>query len=436
MSRSKKSFIFINIISLFVAGLLCITLYAYMQYKGENPVYTVCSNMSYSNPLLLDEETSINTEDDASITKNIKYVSSSSYHLDVSISKEWIENKEKCIRGAQYDIVFYNDTNKDMSDWVIQIPVPAGNHLDSFWNGDYLYEDSTITIRPLDYNQTIGSGKEITLGFVLMTQNSTCQIKDAAIVFYYKEEIWDYAYFWIILVYLIVLFLADIIYLVTYTRINRYNKRRKEDLRIIDQSLITFANIIDAKDVYTRGHSLRVAIYAKEIARRMGISGEAQQMLYYIALLHDIGKIGIPDNILNKPGSLTEEERKIIQKHSTIGGSILKDFNSIPGIAEGAMYHHERYDGKGYDTGLSGNDIPLFARIICVADAFDAMSSARCYRKKLTKSKIIQEIVDNAGAQFDPAITKHILDMIEDDIIPVTVKAEEDYTYKEFSYEY
>ena len=108
---------------------------------------------------------------------------------------------------------------------------------------------------------------------------------------------------------------------------------------------------------------------AKEIAKRLQFPDEKQQNLYYVALMHDVGKIGISDSILNKAGSLTPEERKIIESHTTIGGEMLKSFTAIPGIAAGALYHHERYDGKGYPSGLAGNAIPLYARIICIADS-------------------------------------------------------------------
>ena len=132
-----------------------------------------------------------------------------------------------------------------------------------------------------------------------------------------------------------------------------------------------------------------------------------------------VGKIGVTDVILNKKGALTPEERNSIEKHVTIGGDILKDFTAIEGIAEGARYHHERYDGKGYACGLKGEEIPLFARIIAVADSFDAMSSERCYRPALEMPKIISELENGAGTQFDAKIVKHMLDMIEDKQVPV-----------------
>ena len=141
-----------------------------------------------------------------------------------------------------------------------------------------------------------------------------------------------------------------------------------------------------------------------EIAGRLNMSKEEQERIYNIALLHDIGKIGISDRILNKPGKLTEEEVETVKRHPLIGGEILKDFTSIPGIWEGAKYHHERYDGTGYNEGLKGEEIPYFARIICVADSYDTMAGGRHYQKKRDNDEIKEELGRCAGGQFDPEI--------------------------------
>ncbi len=201
-------------------------------------------------------------------------------------------------------------------------------------------------------------------------------------------------------------------------RLRRMHERQHELKTILIQSLQTFARIIDAKDPYTNGHSIRVAKYAREIARRMGMDQDQQDDIYYIALLHDIGKIGIPDNILNKKGALTPEERAIIQTHPAVGGKVLADFTALEDIDDGAKYHHERYDGKGYCEGLSGKDIPLVARIIGVADSYDAMASDRCYRPALSKERILSELKDNSGGQFDPEIVPYMVEMIHEGIVP------------------
>ena len=141
------------------------------------------------------------------------------------------------------------------------------------------------------------------------------------------------------------------------------------------------------------------------------------QNCYYIALMHDCGKIGIPDSILNKPGKLTPEERQIMESHTKLGANILQRFTAIPGIQDGALHHHERYDGKGYPDGLKGEEISMIARIICVADAFDAMNSDRCYRKRLEPDKIMEELKTHAGQQFDAKIVTCMLQLLHDGTI-------------------
>lgn len=232
-------------------------------------------------------------------------------------------------------------------------------------------------------------------------------------------RLWEHMWFWLCAALVLLLAVILVIWLCIYVKTLRLKRQQEDYRRIIEESLKTFANAIDAKDKYTNGHSIRVAAYTLEIARRLKLSKEDQERIYYIALLHDIGKIGIADEILNKPGKLTDEERKIIMSHPAIGGEILKDFTSIPGISEGARYHHERYDGNGYNEGLKGEEIPLFARIICVADSYDAMSSARCYRKSLDKDVIMEEFKKCSGTQFDPQIVEIMLQMMEEGKVPV-----------------
>lgn len=181
------------------------------------------------------------------------------------------------------------------------------------------------------------------------------------------------------------------------------------------QAMETLANTIDAKDNYTRGHSTRVAKYAREIAKRMGKDEKTQNSIYFMGLLHDIGKIGIKDDIINKPGSLTEEEFFTIKRHSTIGYDILRDMSEVSDIEKGARWHHERYDGKGYPDGLKGEEIPEYARIICVADAYDAMTSKRSYRDSMPQAKVRDEIAKGRGSQFDPQIADVVLNIIDED---------------------
>ena len=192
------------------------------------------------------------------------------------------------------------------------------------------------------------------------------------------------------------------------------SKRKHEILSL--QVVKTLASAIDAKDRYTNGHSSRVAKYSKEIALRAGKSVEFLNEIYFVALLHDIGKIGIPDNILNKNSKLTDSEYETIKQHPSIGVEILKNITEMPNIEIGAHYHHERFDGKGYPEGLSGYDIPEIARIIAVADAYDAMTSRRSYRSALPQGAVREEIVKGRGLQFDPDFANIMLDMIDEDV--------------------
>lgn len=179
-------------------------------------------------------------------------------------------------------------------------------------------------------------------------------------------------------------------------------------------TIATIASMIEAKDSYTKGHSVRVSEYSAKLARKLGWSEEEVQNLKYIALLHDIGKVGIPDSVLNKPGKLSEIEFEIIKSHTTIGGDILDDIETIPGVSMGAKYHHERYDGKGYPSNLKDEDIPIVARIIGVCDAFDAMSSNRVYRDRLSMEQICEELSKNKGTQFDPMLADLFLELIRE----------------------
>ena len=205
-----------------------------------------------------------------------------------------------------------------------------------------------------------------------------------------------------------------IIYVITSAQIKKYTERHERDNAIIRESIETFIGFIDAKDSYTNGHSKRVADYTRMIAQKMGYEGEELDRVYYIALLHDCGKIGVPDNILRKPGRLTDEEFEVIKSHTVRGGEILSSFKSLKNVNEGALYHHERYDGNGYPEKRAGEDIPLIARMICVADSFDAMNSNRVYRNKLTMDDIINEIEKNKGKQFDPKIADIFLRLIRE----------------------
>ena len=194
----------------------------------------------------------------------------------------------------------------------------------------------------------------------------------------------------------------------------RLDEKTREMERITIQAIMTVANTVDAKDDYTKGHSMRVAAYAELMAQRLGWSEDEVQNAYYVAMLHDVGKIGVPDAVLNKPFRLTDVEFRLIQNHTSMGAEILKDFKMFPNVNVGAKYHHERYDGKGYPEGLKAESIPLIARIIALVDSYDAMTSNRVYRRRLSDEIVIQELEKGKGSQWDPELVDIFLELMKE----------------------
>ena len=193
-------------------------------------------------------------------------------------------------------------------------------------------------------------------------------------------------------------------------------KKGREDMSLLfEQTAEALAAAIDAKDPYTHGHSARVAEYSEKIARLAGYTEEQCKEVYFSALLHDVGKIGIPDTIITKDGSLEDWEYEEIKKHPTKGSQILSGISQSPYLSIGASYHHERYDGKGYPERLKGEDIPEIARIIAVADAYDAMTSKRSYRSTIPQMQVREELVKGMGTQFDPTFAKIMIHLIDED---------------------
>ncbi len=191
-------------------------------------------------------------------------------------------------------------------------------------------------------------------------------------------------------------------------------KQEQQNMHLLFvQTAEALVNAIDAKDKYTHGHSTRVAEYSQKIAQMAGMNDDECEEVYFAALLHDVGKIGVSDNIINKEGKLTEEEFKSIKDHTIIGKQILSGISRSPYLRIGANYHHERYDGRGYPEGLKGEDIPAVARIISVADAYDAMTSKRSYRDPIPQQRVREEIVKNLGTQFDPKYGKIMVHLID-----------------------
>ena len=195
----------------------------------------------------------------------------------------------------------------------------------------------------------------------------------------------------------------------------RAEKDKKQMKLLFEQTATALADTIDTKDTYTHGHSTRVAEYSRKLAELNGKSEQECDEVYYTALLHDVGKIGVPISIINKPGKLTDKEYEIIKQHTAKGAQILGRISKFPYLSLGAYYHHERCDGKGYPKGLNGEEIPEIARIIGVADAYDAMTSIRSYRDPIPQDKVREEIVTGMGTQFDPKYARLMIHMIDID---------------------
>ncbi len=213
--------------------------------------------------------------------------------------------------------------------------------------------------------------------------------------------------------------LIIVFFVVTFAKMNRSIQTEKESISKVEEMnhkiIRALVRTIDAKDRYTNGHSLRVAEYSKEIARRMKKSEKEQETIYYAGLLHDVGKIRIPVEVINKPGKLTDEEYEQIKVHPITSYHILKDIFDDVQVKNGAKFHHERYDGAGYPNGLRKDNIPEVARIIGVADTYDAMASNRSYRKALPQEVVRAEIEKGKGTQFDPEIADIMLQMMDED---------------------
>ncbi|MCC6579208.1 MAG: HD domain-containing protein [Phycisphaeraceae bacterium] len=190
------------------------------------------------------------------------------------------------------------------------------------------------------------------------------------------------------------------------------NARLFEDVHDLMMGMLhSLTSAVDAKDAYTCGHSERVALLSRTLAKQAGMGDAEVERIYMAGLLHDVGKIGVPESVLQKTGRLTVEEFEQMKKHPRIGARILRDIKQVQDIIPGVLYHHERYDGKGYPTNLAGEQIPLMGRVICLADCFDAMTSNRTYRKALPLEVALAEIRRCAGTQFDPRLAECFLEV-------------------------
>ena len=374
--------------------------------------------------------------------------------------------------GTIYEVVLTNTSKQMITDWTMEMYIPESMWLNNAWNGkmevvqnvggnqlsqvinlkEYTQEEMIvnhyidhtgpmITLMPKDsiiYHPSEADNemplyspdpsKEVKtsalIGFIMYLPNQgldyVTNFSAGNVRYHLHMNVWDVPAFMVLLVLLAIWCVLLFAWGFSQVRVKKLLEQQKHDAMIIEQSIKTFVNFIDAKDAHTKGHSERVAQYSYLLAKEMGYSELECHRIYYVALMHDCGKISVPFTILQKPSRLTDEEYEQIKTHTTYGDKMLRDFTSIEGINLGALYHHERYDGKGYPKGLAGEEIPQIARIIGVADALDAMASDRYYRKRLSEEKILQELLDNKGKQFDPVIVDHVIRLVKEKAIDIS----------------
>lgn len=359
------------------------------------------------------------------------------------------------INGAIYDMEVYNNYEGDIIDWSVRINIKEDCFLNEAWSGDteihqfrdgkeFVYTDNleyydiediecehtvadndlAIILHEGDYIVYKASKEEeedpitnkagsCSCGFIFYTFDEDMDFSDIELIYHtYMNVKKSDAYIYYIYAIVLWSFLFIIFVITTvFDYINYNNKKIRE--KQIEESLKVFIGFIDAKDQYTNGHSTRVARYAALLAKKLGFRENECKDVYYISLMHDCGKCFISDEILKNPGKLSAEQFETMKQHTTKGAELLKTFTSINGISDGAMYHHERYDGLGYPTGKKGEDIPRIARIISVVDSYDTMKTGRTYCEPLDTDRIRQELVDGRGTQFDPVILDAFLQLFD-----------------------
>lgn len=342
--------------------------------------------------------------------KNLPNVS-----LELNSSKKWkVEGKQSC--SALYECVIKNNSHFPVKNWSVLLILPEDSFISGEpWNGTFCMFNEKLFVSPGEYNQKLMPRSPNSFGFIL---NSTQLVKNAE----YKIEFqMDYNPFYIgafnvLVIFTVFIFIAAISVKLYLLRVEHFGIIQK-------QSFETIANIIDSFDEYTCQHSKNVGFYAQEIAKRLNFSKKDVQNIFYCGLVHDIGKISVMKELLLKPSEFTEEEMKKMKKHTTAGAKALETFTSIPQLKEAALYHHERFDGKGYPFGLKGEEIPLFARVISVADSFDVMASKRPYKDIFSPEEIKKELLKCCGTQFDPKIVPVMIQMIEEKVAPVVTES-------------
>lgn len=337
-------------------------------------------------------------------------------YFAITKSNNWTEANDMNL--FSYEAILANTTDSDLRDWCIKLKVPAKTSVENTWDCTSYIEDNYLYIKAEKFvNEKINSKSESHFGFLLISENDLT-FRSAVITGRLCQRLSSNVLFIGCVLMAVISFIAFlygfVIQKIIKTQTLLTKQRQEHDNQIIEQTMKTFSNFIDNKDTYTQGHSTRVAAYVREMARRMGLDEQTQLNMYYAGLMHDIGKLTIADEVLNKTSRLSTEEWNLIQQHTTNGAMLLKNFTILPEINDAVLYHHERYDGTGYMNRMSGKNIPLVARMVGIADAYDAMNTNRCYRLKFSEERIISELERCRGKQFDPDIVPYLISMIKD----------------------
>ena len=308
------------------------------------------------------------------------------------------------------------DIYPEVINYSIQDP-HVGFYIEGFDSGWAVLPQSSLTT--IVYTN-LPSGS-YTFHLAVMDNSGETPIAERTYSLVKQKEFYDNPWFVIYMLAVLILAVSWFTWYIVRTQMQHTLDLQKRELALAQQqiqmgneTIFAIAKAVDAKDERTSQHSQRVSQYSTMIARRLGLSEKDCESIRKTALMHDIGKIGIPDSILNKPAKLTDEEYAVMKSHTLRGAEILKDFTLIDHVVEGALHHHERYDGRGYPYGIKGEDIPLFARIIGVADAFDAMTANRVYRKQMDFGYVLNEIQKGKGTQFDPQMADILLQLIDE----------------------
>lgn len=369
--------------------------------------------------------------------------------------KKTSQDNENIFYGVTYDVTIKSHSLKNLNKWSLKFKATSDLILNTAWNGTVeVHQKNNTLVQKLDlrnyesdkiilnhyvdngdlliflnegdyfiyypneetHEVPLSTGQKTVIGFNFykVIPDYTIDFKGSEFSYVLQKTYKNMPEFYVLigLVLLLIFFLIN--YLISIQKNNSILKLLEAEKLIVDETMNTFIGFIDAKDPYTAGHSSRVASYTKMIAEEMGYSAEECREAYLCGLLHDSGKISIPEIVLNKPGKLNREEFELIKTHTVRGYEILHTLSSVKNADIAARYHHERYDGAGYPDGLKGDEIPEIARIICVADSYDAMNSNRVYRNALSKEKIINQLVTCSGSQFDPKIAEILLELIDE----------------------